>query len=86
MVSLSLDEPEDEASVRKFLEGQKATFDNLIGESENALEEFGIAGGIPYFQLYDRNGQLRYGFSPLPQGDDELLEQIDVRVRELLSE
>ncbi|NLF70811.1 MAG: redoxin domain-containing protein [Candidatus Anammoximicrobium sp.] len=70
VVSVSLDEPEDEASVRRFLEQQGATFDNLLsrwGGDDPSFEHFDIrAGTIPHYKLYDRDGQVVETFSVDP--------------------
>jgi thiol-disulfide isomerase/thioredoxin len=69
VVSVSLDDPADEAKVKAFLEKQRATFDNLLskwGGDGPSFENFDIrAGTIPHYKLYDRDGQLRETFSPI---------------------
>lgn len=70
VVSVSLDDPADEAKVKTFLEKQGATFDNLLskwGGDGPSFENFDIRGGaVPHYKLYDRDGQLRQTFSVDP--------------------
>ncbi len=89
VIALSVDDLDDELSVRKFLADQDAEFENFIsryGSGVKSFEAFGIEGGaVPYFQLYGRRGALRKTF---PSGDEETinLHQLDQAVRELLHE
>ena len=63
VVSVSMDEPEDEAKVLKFLQRQTATFDNLLstyGVGQEGFAAFELAdGSIPHYKIYDRSGVLR---------------------------
>ena len=91
VVSLSMDQLQDKPKALEFLYQQGATFDNLIssyGPGVEGFHAFGIPDAIPYFTLYDRQGKLRYRFSPLfvDGKDGEPLEAIDARVGQLLSE
>ena len=91
VISVSVDDPEDEPAVVEFLTSQEATFDNVIskfGVDTQTAEEFGFRGDVPFFQLFDRSGKLRYQFTPLPDGleNGETLDKIDQRVAELLAE
>ncbi len=91
VISLSFDSPDKQDAVVEFLRKQKATFDNLIAKSTgdaDPLRQFGAPGTIPFYQLFDRLGVLRYQFSPNPQGlkNGEVMENIDRRVKELLAE
>ena len=91
VVSVSLDEPEDEPAVLEFLRGAGANFDNLIskfGTSTESFDALDIRGDLPFYQLFDRSGQLRYQFAQDPDGleNGESFDQIDARVRELLAE
>ena len=85
VVSLSLDDEEEEAAVRKFLTANGATFENLratTGASSESTDRLGIPGGaLPFFQLYDRAGKLRKTF-PAPVKPAE----VDRAVRQLLAE
>ena len=88
-----MDDPAEEGTeqtVLDFLKSVGADFDNVISKSgPDGLEEFGVPGGsIPFYQLFDRKGELRYQFSPFPEGieNTELLEKMDQRLAELLAE
>jgi len=91
VVTLSLDFPEDEAIVRKFLANQQARFANLLskhGNGTEATEAFDYDGAVPLYKLYDRAGTLRYQFGDTPETLEkgEPLENLDRRVKELLAE
>lgn len=91
VVTVSLDDPADDQIALDYLKSQGATFDNLLsayGVGVKGFEAFQIPEAIPYFTLYDRQGRLRYRFSPVFQSAEEgqSLDQIDIRVRELLLE
>ena len=64
VVSVSMDEPEDEQKVLAFLQSQNATFDNLIssyGVGQEGFAAFEISdGSIPHYKLYDRRGKLHH--------------------------
>ncbi len=85
VVSLSLDDADDEPEVRRFLTANRATFENLraeTGASPESATAFGIEGGaIPFLQLYDRTGKLRKTF-PAPVKPAE----VEKAVRQLLAE
>ena len=85
VVSLSLDDAEDEPEVRRFLTANRATFENLragTGASPESATAFGIENGaIPFLQLYDRTGKLRKTF-PAPIKPAE----VEKAVRQLLAE
>lgn len=85
VISVSLDDPEEERDVLEFLTVQGASFENLradSGASSRTATAFGIENGtIPYVQLYDRAGKLRKTF-PAPIKP----EQIKKAVEELLAE
>ena len=89
VISVSVDDPDKEPAVRKFLAEQGAAFENFIsryGSGAKSFEVFGIANGaVPHFQLYDRRGTLRKTF---PSGDELTIDlrQLDQAVRELLRE
>ena len=91
VVSVSMDDPADEAKVRKFLQEQGAEFDNLLGKygvGSEFAEAFEIRGEVPFYKLYDRSGRLRYQFSSDPSGLEhgEPIGRLDQRVKELLAE
>lgn len=89
VVSVSMNEPKDRESVLAFLRRQKADIENLLpvyGAGSEFLEAFDLRGDVPFYKLYDRQGQLRYTFSDNPDGIEncEPIEKIDQRVLELL--
>lgn len=89
VVSVSMNEPKERESVLTFLRRQKADIENLLpiyGAGSEFLEAFDLRGDVPFYKLYDRQGQLRYTFSDNPEGIDlcEPIEKIDQRVVELL--
>lgn len=91
VVTVSMDDPADDQVALAYLKSQGATFDNLLsryGVGIEGFDAFKIPGAIPYFTLYDRQGRLRYRFSPIFESaeEGEQLDQIDIRVRELLLE
>lgn len=91
VISVSMNEPEEQAAVLSFLTKQGATFDNLItpyGAGAQFLEAFDLRGDIPFYKLYDRQGALRYTFSGDPDGLEncEPIQRIDDRVAQLLAE
>ena len=91
VITVSLDDPEDESTVLEFLQQQNATFDNLLskfGVGKQANEAFGIPDSPPFYKLYDRTGNLRYQFSVFPENVEnaEHVDAIDQRVEQLLAE
>ena len=91
VISVSLDEPEDTEKVLNFLVKSDATFDNVIskfGFEEETGKEFEFPGQPPFYQLFDRDGKLRFQFSPDPADMEnvESLEMLDQRVQQLLAE
>jgi thiol-disulfide isomerase/thioredoxin len=85
VVSVSLDDPEDEAQALEFLTDHGATFENLradTGASAESTAALGIANGaIPFLKLYDRNGRLRETFpAPIKPAT------VDDAVKQLLAE
>lgn len=64
VVSVSMDEPEDQEQVLQFLSAKQARFDNLIsayGVGMESFEAFEITdGAIPHYKVYDRRGKLRH--------------------------
>jgi thiol-disulfide isomerase/thioredoxin len=91
VITVSMDEPEDEAQVTRFLQKQRAECDNLIGKYGAGTEfadAFAIPGDVPFYKLYDRQGKLRYQFSADPDGIEfgEPLSRIDERINQLLAE
>jgi len=62
VISLSLDDPDDEPSVLDKLRSSGATFDNFIsryGGSDQSAEAFGLEDLVlPKYRLYDRTGAI----------------------------
>ena len=79
VVSVSMDEPADEESVRAFLQNAGAEFENLIskyGVGQEGFEAFEITdGAIPHYKVYDQAGELRRAASS-NEGLEELIEQL----------
>jgi thiol-disulfide isomerase/thioredoxin len=74
VISVSLNETEEEVTVLAFLWRMHAAFPNLIsryGTGTRSVEAFEIKGGVPCLKLYDREGRLRKTFGadgpPLPE-------------------
>jgi thiol-disulfide isomerase/thioredoxin len=91
VISVSMNEPRELASVQAFLTKRKARFDHLLtryGAGADFVEAFELRGDIPFYRLYGRDGRLRYSFSSDPEGieNGEPIDQIDARVLELLAE
>lgn len=88
VISVSLDDAENQQAAYEFLVSHQATFDNFIasrGASAKAFELLGIeGGGLPHLKLFDRSGKLR---KTLPEPFSALeAAEIDQAVRELLAE
>jgi thiol-disulfide isomerase/thioredoxin len=90
VVSMSMDDPEDEETRERaleFLKKQKATFTNLMsryGGEEEGMEAFEIDGGsLPHFKLYDRRGKLIKSFGGDPDKPVEH-EQVEAEIRKAL--
>lgn len=88
VITVSLDDPSEAEEVLTFLRSVGATVPNLIstwGAGTESLEQFGVPGGLPYYRLYDRQGQMRFQFGegapPI-----EPLDQLPARLAELLDE
>ncbi len=79
IISVSMDEPDDEKSVLKFLQEHEAEFDNLLstyGVGERGFEAFEIGdAGVPHYKVYDRTGQLRHTANG-HEGIHEIIEQL----------
>lgn len=89
-ISMSCDAAEQRGDVLEFLQQKHAVFDNLLTTLDiNAtFDAYEIPEGIPFYQLYDRKGQLRYRFSGVADEEAKLetFDAIDQRVAELLAE
>jgi thiol-disulfide isomerase/thioredoxin len=66
VVTISLDDPDNEPAVRKFLAGSMATTENFLspyGVGPAAFTAFGIDDGtLPHVRVYDRQGKLQRTF------------------------
>ena len=86
VLSVSLDDPEDEDAITEFLTERHATFPNFVsryGAGPQSMEAFGIDNGaVPHFKLYDRDGKLHRAFASGTAPLDP--RQIDRSVEELL--
>jgi len=87
VMSVSMDDPEDEPAVRAFLECQGAVFPNFIsryGTGSQGFEAFEIAdGSVPCYRLYDRQGNLVRTFSSGGEPIDP--QELDAAVESLLA-
>ena len=90
VVTLSIDEADEQAAVLKFLQGKKMTCVNLLskyGSDDKTFDLFGIDNGaIPHYQLFDRRGKLADKFAA---GDPDAPlepEAIDLAVKRRLAE
>ncbi len=91
IVSVSIDDPAAQEEALRFLKSIKANHINLIskwGAGTESAERFDFSGEVPFYRLYDRQGQLKYEFSANAQStrNMEPLEQIETRIQELLHE
>jgi thiol-disulfide isomerase/thioredoxin len=91
VISVSMNDPSEEAGVLTFLRNRQADFHNILGKygaGTEFAESFDLRGDIPFYKLYDRGGRLRYQFSAEPEGIENGLpiSEMDGRVEELLAE
>lgn len=87
VITVSLDDPEKEDEVLRVLQANEATTENYIsrfGGSDKSMELFDIEGGLPHYQLYDRQGNLHRTFSTGQENID--LEDITKAVESLLED
>lgn len=67
VISVSMDESEEDAKVLKFLESKDAELINLLAtaaDGQDPMETFGIeAGVLPHYRIYNREGKLVKKFS-----------------------
>lgn len=89
LVSLSFDNPDIQEAVAEYLTTQQADFEHLLVESgpgTKSMKDFEVEGGFPWYVLYDKQGNIAYRFSEYPtkQGGAEPVDQIEIRIRELL--
>lgn len=82
VVTVSLDDSEQAVDVREVLSAKGATGEQFIsryGGGTQSVEAFEIADGmVPFFQLYDRTGNLSQTFSqPIdPAAIDKAIEEL----------
>jgi thiol-disulfide isomerase/thioredoxin len=86
IAAVALEDPQETARVREFLESVSATFPNFVsaygGANAEAMDAFEIQSGtIPTLKLYDQQGALVHTFG---DGDLVSFEEIEVAIRELL--
>jgi thiol-disulfide isomerase/thioredoxin len=88
VISVSLNEPSEEAQVREFLEGQGAGFDNLLskyGGGSEAIDAFELPGPVPCYRVYDRAGELRHEFAVDPSAERQFTaDDIEAAMKGLL--
>ena len=66
VVTICLDDPEKKSQILDVLRAKEATTDNYIsrhGGSAKSMELFNIEGGLPHYQLYNREGKLHRTFA-----------------------
>jgi thiol-disulfide isomerase/thioredoxin len=90
VITVSCDDPDEGDKVLTTLRKLGAEMENYhtTADIQQTFDAFDIRGGIPFYQLYDRQGVLRYRFNgaPAPGDEAEPTDQIDIRIRELLDE
>jgi thiol-disulfide isomerase/thioredoxin len=88
VISVSLNEPSEEAQVRQFLEGQGAHIENMLsqyGGGTEAIDAFGLPGPVPCYRVYDRAGKLQREFTVDPSAERQFTpDDIEAAVSELL--
>lgn len=86
VISVSLDDTDNEPQVRRFLATNRADFENFLsryGTSPKSMEALNIPGGsLPHLKLYDRHGKIRHTFNA---GEFQPAD-VDRQVRQLLRE
>jgi thiol-disulfide isomerase/thioredoxin len=88
VISVSFDDPDEEAEVRKFLGERGANFENLQSkvDAQQAIDDFQIDNGaIPNYWIYDRAGKLANRFSPSDPTKKFRSEDIDAAIEALLA-
>ena len=62
VISVSMDEPDNQEAALDFLRGQQARFPNFLsklGGGDEGMLAFGVEGGaVPQYKIYNRKGQL----------------------------
>lgn len=92
VVTIAMEDPDDRERIVEFLAARPTSpaihLLSADGGSGSAMESFDIPGGaLPYYQLYDRQGQLHQTFALDPTADTQFTTtDIDAAVEELLQE
>jgi thiol-disulfide isomerase/thioredoxin len=89
VISVSMNDPEEEEETLAKLQQFGATFENLLGREDgdaDPMETFGVDAGLPFYKIYDRKGQLRYNLADTDPDKPLSTDDIDSRVNELLAE
>lgn len=90
VISMSFDDPEQQADALAFLKEQDATFENLMCALGGSTDSFAAyeneTEALPYFRLYDRGGKLAQVFKvDIDAGKGIDPADIDKAVAELLA-
>jgi thiol-disulfide isomerase/thioredoxin len=88
VISVSFDDLESKDAALEFLRKHEARFDNLLSEygaGVESIEKFEIEDGIPYYKIYDREGQLAKTLAPGP-GLKITFELLESEVRKVLEQ
>jgi thiol-disulfide isomerase/thioredoxin len=65
VITVSMDDPDEEANVRRVLEQDQAITENYLNRYESstaAVEHFQVPEALPHVRIYDRRGKLRQSF------------------------
>ena len=65
VITVSMDDPDEEAGVRRTLEQNQAITENYLNHYEGsteAVEHFQLPEALPHIRIYDRMGRLRQSF------------------------
>lgn len=85
LISLTNDEPEDQAGALAYLKKQNATFQNFILVDKDKFKDEGdkklAHSAVPILHIYDRAGKLHKTLTGKKEG-----EQVDDIVKELLKQ
>lgn len=87
IVTLSMDDPDATIEIQEFLRERGAVGQHLIskfGSSPKSLEEFEI-DLIPYYRLYDREGELVETFQPGPDAPPLEVANIEAAIERVLA-
>lgn len=90
IVTVCMDDSDDRDRAREVLKSAEARCDNLLskwGASTESTDQFQVNSALPYYKLYDRQGDLRYEFSGVADPDQNVgpLDDLETRVHELLT-